>query len=63
MKLVKNGDGKISMDEFVQYLKEREAELKDMFKKTDLSKDGYVTLEELKTAQEMGLFEASDEEI
>lgn len=59
----KNGDGKISMDEFVQYLKEREAELKEMFNKMDLSKDGYVTLEELKAAREMGLFEASDEEI
>mmetsp|Transcript_867 Transcript_867/g.1051 ORF Transcript_867/g.1051 Transcript_867/m.1051 type:complete len:619 (+) Transcript_867:195-2051(+) len=59
----KNGDGKISMEEFLEYLREREKELKKMFNEMDISGDGYVTLEELKQARTQGVFEASDGEL
>lgn len=59
----KDGDGKISLQEFVEYLHKREEELKQMFQKMDLNNDGYVTLEELKLAREAGRINASDEEL
>uniref|UniRef100_A0A7S3PKN6 EF-hand domain-containing protein n=2 Tax=Aplanochytrium stocchinoi TaxID=215587 RepID=A0A7S3PKN6_9STRA len=59
----KNGDGRISMEEFLDYLNQREKELKKMFNEMDISGDGYVTLEELKQARAKGVFEASDAEL
>eukprot|EP00924_Labyrinthula_sp_SR-Ha-C_P002799 maker-scaffold_13-snap-gene-7.3-mRNA-1 protein AED:0.00 eAED:0.00 QI:116/1/1/1/1/1/2/66/760 len=61
----KNKDGKVSMTEFVQYIKEREVELKKMFDEIDVGKDGYLTVDELKAAMKNGIvnLKATDDQI
>jgi solute carrier family 25 phosphate transporter 23/24/25/41 len=55
-------DGKISVKEFVDFCKEREVELKEIYKEIDANGDGLLTSEEVRHgAQRLGFQIASDQ--
>lgn len=60
-----NNNGRVSMPEFLNFLKRREEELKQMFDSIDRDRDGVISLRDLKWARDEGKLEqtASDEEL
>jgi len=58
-------NGRVSLQEFLQFLRKREQELKEMFDVIDTDKDGTITLRDLQIARDTGklLQTASDEEL
>ncbi|GBG25726.1 Calmodulin [Hondaea fermentalgiana] len=60
-----NNNGRVSMPEFLNFLKRREEELKVMFDAIDRDHDGVISLRDLKWARDQGKLEqtASDEEL
>mmetsp|Transcript_8424 Transcript_8424/g.23950 ORF Transcript_8424/g.23950 Transcript_8424/m.23950 type:complete len:192 (+) Transcript_8424:1-576(+) len=58
-------NGCVSMEEFLSFLKKREEELEDMFKRIDTDNDGIISIQDLKIARESGMLEqnATDDEL
>mmetsp|Transcript_15563 Transcript_15563/g.25479 ORF Transcript_15563/g.25479 Transcript_15563/m.25479 type:complete len:687 (+) Transcript_15563:308-2368(+) len=60
-----DNNGRVSLEEFLVFLRKREEELKVMFDSIDRDKDGCITLRDLKWARDTGklMENASDEEL
>lgn len=56
-------DGKISKEEFLHFLRLREAQLQTTFNEIDRDSDGFITLEELQQARDSQLIQGSDADL
>ena len=55
--------GKVTLENFVRMIEEREADLRLQFRRIDTDKSGEITLDELRQAKRKGLFVAQEREI